>query len=184
MKKRVFLLVGPPGIGKTTIIAKTAATVKAEGYTVGGMITQESRLCGTRVGFSVTDVYSGKQEWLAHVNYETGVRFGKYHVDVEALDAVGVKAVMFALENCDVIVIDEVGPMELFSANFRMATRSALQSSKMLLGVVHWKARDALIDNAKSREDAEVIDVTYENRDRLPEELATRILALLSAKAH
>jgi nucleoside-triphosphatase len=72
-----------------------------------------------------------------------------------------------AVENCDVIAIDEIGPMELFSEKFREATRKALDSGKLVVAVVHWKAQDKLAIEAKKREDAELIAVTHENREKL-----------------
>jgi len=66
--------------------------------------------------------------------------------------------------------------MELLSDEFKEATRKALKSHKPVLAVVHWKAKDRLIDEAKKREDKETFTVTYENRTKLPEAIA-RILA-------
>jgi nucleoside-triphosphatase THEP1 len=59
--------------------------------------------------------------------------------------------------------------MELFSENFRRAVLEAFESGKLVLAVVHWKARDKLIDAAKTREDAEIFAVTFENRTELHE---------------
>jgi len=47
-----------------------------------------------------------------------------------------------------------------------------------VIGVVHWKARDKLIDEIKTREDAEIMLVTCENRDRLPEAIVEKIECL------
>ncbi|MFZ0966570.1 MAG: nucleoside-triphosphatase, partial [Candidatus Bathyarchaeia archaeon] len=63
--------------------------------------------------------------------------------------------------------IDEIGPMELFSEKFKEAVRRAVEGGKLVVGVVHWKARDRLIDEVKKREDIEIIVVTYENRNKL-----------------
>ncbi|MEM3788944.1 MAG: nucleoside-triphosphatase, partial [Candidatus Bathyarchaeia archaeon] len=65
------------------------------------------------------------------------------------------------------VAIDEIGPMELFSENFRQAVAKALESGKLVIAVVHWKARDKLIDDAKARKDAEIFNVTFGNRDEL-----------------
>jgi nucleoside-triphosphatase len=64
-------------------------------------------------------------------------------------------------------VIDEIGPMELFSEKFKEAVRRAVEGGKLVVGVVHWKARDRLIEEVKNREDTEVFVVTYENRNKL-----------------
>lgn len=176
MQKRVLLLTGNPGVGKTTVLTKTVNMLKAKGCSVGGMISREAREHGTRVGFEILDLNSGKTGWLAHVNQKNGPQVGKYRVNREDLDIVGAKAIADAVEKCAFIAIDEIGPMELFSEKFKEATRKALESRKPVLAVVHWKARDKLINEAKSREDAETFTVTQENRNKLPETIAQKAL--------
>ncbi|MCW4047721.1 MAG: NTPase [Candidatus Bathyarchaeota archaeon] len=173
MRKRVLLLTGNPGVGKTTVLAKAVNALKEKGYSVGGMISREVREGGTRVGFEILDLNSGKRGWLAHVNQQAGPQVGKYHVNIEDLNAVGAKAIVDAVEKCDIIAIDEIGPMELFSEKFKEATRKALNSRKPVLAVIHWKARE-LISEAKNREDSEMFTVTHENRDELPETIAEK----------
>jgi nucleoside-triphosphatase len=178
--KRVLLLTGNPGVGKTTVLTKAVETLKEKGFSVGGMISREVREGGTRVGFEILDLDSGRRGWLAHVNQQSGPQVGRYRVNMEDLNAVGAKAIADAVENCDVIAIDEIGPMELFSEKFKEATRKALESHKPVLAVVHWKAKDRLISEAKSREDAEIFTVTHENRDKLPEAVAEETIAFLN----
>ena len=87
------------------------------------------------------------------------------------------------MENCDVIAIDEIGPMELFSEQFKEATRKALESGKLVFAVVHWKAQDRLIVEARNRPDAELVTVTSENREKLHETIVERVsIALKRAK--
>jgi len=179
MLKRVLLLTGNPGVGKTTVLTKTLDALKAEGYTVGGMISHEVREGGVRVGFEIIDLNSSRRGWLAHINQKTGPQLGKYRVNLEDLDSIGAQAILAAVEDCDVIAIDEIGPMELFSARFKEATRKALESRKLVVAVVHWKAPDSLISEARKREDAELITVTYENRETLHEATVEKALKIL-----
>jgi nucleoside-triphosphatase len=176
-KKRVFLITGAPGTGKTTVVSKTVTALKAQGLAVGGMISQEARDCCTRKGFEVVDVATGKNGWLAHVDQKTGPQVGKYHVNLSDLERIGVKAIESATEKCDVVVVDEIGPMELFSKQFKQAVQAALDSSKVVLAVVHAKAKDALIEQAKQLPDAELFTVKVDNRDGLPDLIAKRILS-------
>jgi nucleoside-triphosphatase len=179
MQKRVLLLTGNPRVGKTTVLIKTVNALKEKGYRVGGMTSREARENRNRVGFEILDLNSGTTGWLAHVNQQTGPQVGKYRVNREHLDLVGAKAIADALENCPVVAIDEIGPMELFSEKFKEATRKTLASSKPVVAVVHWKARDKLINEAKIHEDSETFTVTQENRDKLPEIITQKTLQLL-----
>jgi nucleoside-triphosphatase len=167
VNKRVILLTGTPGVGKTTVLAKTLVSLNVMHYTVGGMISREIRQNEIRVGFEIVDLTSSQHGWLAHIDHKVGPKVGKYHVHLENLDRIGAQAINDAIQTCQIIAIDEIGPMELFSTEFKHAVRKALSSSKLIIAVVHWKAQDKLITEAKSRQDAEIITVTPENRDTL-----------------
>ncbi len=145
MPKRVLLLTGPPSVGKTTVLMKVVKALKERGISVGGMISREVREGGRRVGFEILDLSSGRRGWLAHVNQKNGPQVGKYRVNIEDLNSIGAQAITEAVEKCEAIAIDEIGPMELFSERFKGAVRKALESHKLVLAVVHWKAKDTLI---------------------------------------
>lgn len=176
MSKRVILLTGNPGVGKTTALMKTVNLLKEKGITIGGMISREARENGIRVGFEVLDLTSGRSGWLAHINHKSGPQISKYRVKLSDLEAIGATAIAEATETCDVVVIDEIGPMELFSEKFKEAVQKALESPKLVIAVIHLKATDKLIKVAKSREDSETLTVTQENRNELPEIITRKAL--------
>ncbi len=180
MQKRVLLLTGNPGVGKTTVLIKIVDSLKAEGISVGGMISREAREGNARVGFEIIDLTNSKHGWLAHINQRTGPQVGKYHVNLKDLDNIGAKAIADAAEKKDVIAIDEIGPMELFSQNFKQSVTKALDSQKLVLSVVHLKAKDPLITQAKQREDAEIFIVTSANRNNLPDKLKNKALEIVN----
>lgn len=107
LTKRVLLVTGRPGVGKTTVVQKTAQALKGRGFSVGGMISSEAKDCCTRLGFEVVDFASDKHGWLAHVDQKTGPQVGKYRVNLLDLECIGVKAVVEATKKYDVVVIDE-----------------------------------------------------------------------------
>jgi len=165
--KRLFFITGRPGIGKTTVLLRAADGLRAEGYRVMGMISREVREGGNRVGFEIVDFFTGRRGWLAHVNQPVGPQVSKYRVNLEDLNNIGAKAVLDAMTSAQVIVIDEIGPMELFSPSFKEAVSEALNSHKPVLGTIHFRARDPLIQVIRAREDAEIFEVNYENRQSL-----------------
>jgi nucleoside-triphosphatase len=142
-------------------------SLKAKGYDVGGMVSREVRVGRDRVGFEILNLKTGRKGWLAHVAQKEGPQVGKYRVNVGDPEAIGVEAITSAVTGSDVIVIDEIGPMELHSRKFREAVLEAAESLKLLVGIVHWKAADTLIDRVRGRDDAEVHLVTVENRENL-----------------
>lgn len=171
----MLILTGAPGVGKTTVMVRAVEALKTRGLSVGGVVSLEVREGGGRVGFEIVDIASGKRGWLASVNQKVGPQVGKYHVHLGDLDVVGTQAITYALENCVVVAIDEVGPMELFSEKFKEAVHRVLVSQKAVLVVVHWKATDKLVIEAKGQDDAEIITVTHENRDKLPDQIVEKV---------
>jgi nucleoside-triphosphatase len=181
LEKRILILTGNPGVGKTTVLAKTVSTLRGRGVSVGGMFSREVRKGAVRVGFEIVDIAVAKVGCLASINQAEGPQVGKYRVNLTDIDAIGAKAIIKAVEQNDVVAIDEIGPMELFSEKFRNAAQNALESSKLVIAVVHWKAQDKLVTGAKSRQDAEVFTVTAENREKLADNLAEKAVTFLKA---
>lgn len=181
--KRLLLITGNPGVGKTTVLLKTIASLKAKGYNVGGMISREVRTHGTRVGFEISNLESSTRGWLARVDQEYGPRVGKYRVNLKDLDIVGAAAIIKAVETASVVAIDEVGPMELNSQKFKEAVKVAVESEKLVVATVHWRAKDKLIVETKERDDAEIFQVTYGNRVRMHKIIVEKATKFLAASA-
>lgn len=172
-------MTGNPGIGKTSILLKVVDYLKSKGFSVGGMISREVRLQNTRVGFEILDISSSRRGWLAHVNQKSGPQVGRYRVNMNDLETIGVSAIMQAVRSSDVIAIDEVGPMELFSEKFKDAVNRAVESGKLVIGIVHRNARDKLINGLKRREETKLFDVTLSNRERFHEIITKEALSFL-----
>jgi nucleoside-triphosphatase len=179
-KTHILVITGNPGVGKTTLLTKAAASLKTAGYSVGGMVSREVREGGMRVGFEVLDLATSQRGWLASVRQGAGPQVGKYRVNLPDLEAIGAKAIIDAVANADVVAIDEIGPMEFFSQQFKTATQKAFDSGKLVLAVVHWKAQDPLVKAVKNRSDAETFLVTTENRGALTQTVTAKALAFLA----
>ncbi|MFW6158275.1 MAG: NTPase [Planctomycetota bacterium] len=167
MARKMFLT-GRPGCGKTTVIQKTLDRLTDF---AGGFSTREIRSGSGRLGFRVTDLRSGEEGVLAHVDRKGGPRVSKYGVDLAEFERIGVGALRDALERDGVIVIDEVGKMELFSDAFRATVTDALESDQPVVGTIT-RSQHEFVERIKARADVEVVSVTKSNRDGLPERLA------------
>ncbi|MCL7394286.1 MAG: NTPase [Thaumarchaeota archaeon] len=176
-----YALTGLPGSGKTTAILRIVNRLMELGIKVGGMYTQEIRDRGRRIGFAVKSI-SGGEGILAHINLKNGPRLGKYVVNLNDLESVGVAAILEAIEGADVVVVDEVGPMELYSEKFRHAVEELLTSSKHAIITVHYKSRDPLILKVKELAGKRLITLTPENRDIVPDTVVGEVLEVLGRK--
>lgn len=162
-----LLLTGKPGTGKTSLIreAVARASVKA-----GGFYTEEMRRGGIRQGFRLVTL-DGREAVLAHVGFSSPYRVSKYKVDLDSLKQVGVSAIKQALEECDLIVIDEIGKMELLSPEFREAVRRAIDGDKRVLGTIMLDP-NPFCDAVKAHPKVRVLTVTRDNREQALAEIS------------
>jgi nucleoside-triphosphatase len=174
-----WLLTGPPGIGKSTVITRTIYLLRMRGHGVGGCLTKEKREGRERVAFTMSDLMSGREAELASTRGALGPRVGKYRVNLATLAEIGARSLRDASEIAEVIVIDEIGPMELTSPEFRKAADACFGAGKPILAIVHQQMKDPLIEKVREMQDKQMIEVTLQNRDKLPETIAKEILARL-----
>jgi len=164
--RRVFLLTGRPGTGKTSLIKQAVAEFKGE---AGGFYTEEIRSQGTRLGFKLVTL-DGQEAILAHVDIHSRYRVSKYGVDIDSLERVGVSVLQQAAERCDLVVIDEIGKMELFSANFRKAVLQIIGSGKRVLGTIMLNP-NPWADAIKRQPQVNLVEVTRVNYHQVLDEI-------------
>lgn len=164
--KTAFFLTGRPGVGKTTMLREI---VGALGASAGGFYTQEVRREGSREGFRIVTL-DGQTATLASVHLRSPHRVSKYGVSIDDLEEIGVSALRRAIEKDDVIVIDEVGKMELFSTQFQQAVLDAIESGKAVLGTI-MLVPHPWADRIKRHPRVRVLHLTEANRDAVREEI-------------
>ncbi len=167
-----ILIQGLPGVGKTTLVRAIAE--RLSGFRFGGFYTEEIRDRGRRVGFRI-QTWSGETGILSHKSFKKGPRVGTYRVDVSGFEALGVTALEKALRTSDIILIDEIGKMELFSRRFQEVVMRCLDSPKPVLATVMSRSHP-FVDRIKSRPDSHVVNVTVQNRDDLVVTLSRQII--------
>jgi nucleoside-triphosphatase len=167
-----ILLTGRPGCGKTTLIKRVVNNLPRG---AGGFYTEEIRDGGTRAGFKIVTL-DGEDAVFAHVDLTAVAgpdRLGKYGLDLSALERIGVGAVRQAVRARRIVIIDEIGPMEIRSPIFREAVNEALHSEVPVLATIFARPLP-FTDAIKSRSDVTLIEVRQDNRERLVSELSDR----------
>jgi nucleoside-triphosphatase THEP1 len=166
MVPKNFLFTGFPGCGKSTIIEKIVQRLDRP---CTGFFTREMRDRGRRVGFSITTL-DGRRGILAHIDIRSRKRVGSYGVNLQDIETIAVPSMIPANDHV-IVVVDEIGKMECFSALFRQTLIKVLDSANSLVGSIALKG-DAFIETVKRRPDTLLISVSEKNRDYLADEFA------------
>jgi nucleoside-triphosphatase len=167
-----ILIEARPGAGKTTAARLIVDVLRSSGGAVSGITTEEIRAGGARRGFAIEGISTGERAVLAHVDRPGPPAVGRYGVDVDALERIALPELS---TDAGVIVIDELGKMELASDSFCDAVAALFEKDVSVVATVH-AFKHPFTDELKGRADIELIRLSKANRDALPDEIAGRLL--------
>jgi nucleoside-triphosphatase len=156
-----LLITGLPRSGKTTLIKKTLQTHPLA-KKAGGFFTQEFRKNGTRVGFHIITIPEGRKGLMSQKGISSPYRVGRYGVNINVLEELGCQAIVQAKATGNIIVVDEVGKMELFSKKFQSTLIDALNSTRKVLATI-MERPDVFADRIKKRPDIRLLFLTRDN---------------------
>jgi nucleoside-triphosphatase len=166
------LIEGRPGAGKTTVARKTVELLASAQVPVRGFLTEELRASGTRVGFAVQAI-DGDRGTLAHVDFSGPPRVGKYGVDLATFERIALPTLTKSGHD-EVVIIDEIGKMELASSAFRAAVAELFDQPVRLVATIHVFGHP-FTDALKRRADVTTLRVTPRERDGLPERIVAEL---------
>jgi nucleoside-triphosphatase len=165
LRKTNIIVTGPPGSGKTRLIQEIVDDLRKHGIVVGGLLTPEVRVGAERTGFQILDVLTGDKGLMADASFQSDVKVGRYGVNVDVIREIGVNALTRAMSSCDLIVIDEIGKMELYSREFQDAVEQAISSDKPLIGTIGEKLVHPFAMRIKEMPTVRVVTLTRSNWD-------------------
>ncbi len=171
-------ITGLPGSGKTETLLRIIDLLEEEGIKVGGMVTEPIVEKQRRSGFQIVDWLTKESMVFAHEGLKSRVRSGRYGVNLAALEDLGIRALQDARENADVVVIDEVGKMEVESEAFTKAVVDTLDQDKSIIMTLHKKSRNPLLQDIRRRDELRLLEVTPVNKNLL----AFKIVKLLTER--
>jgi nucleoside-triphosphatase len=168
MDKKHLFITGRPGIGKTTIIKRVAETLHKKGIKYSGFITEELREGGKRVGFILREIPGGKTGLFAHIDILSPYRVGKYGVNLKEFEKL---ALPLLRGRVPLLIIDEIGTMELFSVKFKNTLREIIRRNSPLLLATIGERHLGLLDKWGLRNKVEILVMDYKTREELVDKI-------------
>ena len=166
MLRNNIFITGPPRSGKSTLVSQVIEELSLDAE---GLRTPDIREDGKRMGFKLVDIKTGEEGILSHVEQDEGPKVSKYRVSMEDLENFTELSLENISDGCDIVVIDEIGTMELYSDRFKRAVIRRLEGKKPVLAVLHRHHVD------KYREYGEVFEFTKSNYDIMKLEIKKKV---------
>ncbi|XP_017771641.1 PREDICTED: nucleoside-triphosphatase THEP1 [Nicrophorus vespilloides] len=168
MSKRHVLITGLPGVGKTTIVKKLCKELQTP---ISGFYTEEVRDSkNVRIGFDVVSVDESTRGVLARIsdpNKNSKYTIGKYQVYLTEFE----DCALLQLQGPDLLVIDEIGKMEMFSSKFKHEIELCFKQDRIVIATVPLKCNITLVEQLKKREDCQLFTVDKQNRNHIFQEI-------------
>jgi len=135
---------------------------------IGGIKTIPILEGTTRVGYSCLNIQSGESGIIAHKEIDSRNRILGLGLDPDVIARIAVPAIQEAMDNYEVIVIDEIGKFSVESEEFVAIVRELMDVDKPTIMTLHKKSRHPLLQDIRRRDDSRILEVTPVNRALLP----------------
>lgn len=169
------LLTGPPRSGKSRLLRQLAEQYpgNAGGYLVKEILGPDRR----RAGFELLVVWSGpgsglrtvERAVLARLDPWSPHRVGKYWLEESAV-TMAVQALDAAMHEGGLVLVDEIGPLQIGVPSFRDALSRCLDGPGPLLGAIS-PAPDPFLDALRNRPGLRLLEVNRLNSRHMAEGL-------------
>lgn len=161
--ENIVLLSGEPRVGKTTALKKIIQMI-GESNCIG-FYTEEIRDEFDRIGFDCVSL-DGRRKRIADVNIHSDTRMGRYGIDIEVFEDFALQSINNYSSSSKIIIIDEIGPIQLLSIKFKQEINNILTGSNCVIGTIFYNKHPE-IDEMKKIPGIKIYTITNENRNTL-----------------
>tara|TARA_B100000579_G_scaffold406547_1_gene393065 strand:+ start:834 stop:1394 length:561 start_codon:yes stop_codon:yes gene_type:complete len=165
---------GQPGTGKTKTVLRIAKMVE-EKFNIGGFTTHPIEEDGEIVGYNLKDFITQEEELSASVRWDVKPKVPGRNpestplgIRLDAVNRIATASVQRAIEESDLILVDEVGKLVSESKEFSAVLKEALKCGKPMLITMHKRSRNPLLQSIRKRDDLRTLEVTPINSAILP----------------
>ena len=165
---------GQPGTGKTKTVLRIAKMIEDK-FKIGGFTTNPIREDGEITGFNLKDFTTGEEELSASVLWDVKPKIPGMNpesrplgIRLDAVNRIATASVEKAIEESDLILVDEVGKLVSESKEFSAVLKEALKCGKPMLITMHKRSRNPLLQSIRKRDDLRTLEVTPINSAILP----------------
>jgi len=147
----VIIITGDVGQGKTSYLKEILSILQNQGLSLAGFIAEGVHENDTRLGYDLVDIENGNSSVYIRTTSNPGwFRHGKYYFSSEG-EIFGRK-ILGAIDSgkTDIVVIDEIGPVELKGKAWAESVSTLVNESRMMqLWVVRKPILNRVIRNWK-----------------------------------
>lgn len=173
---QLFIVTGDFGAGKTTFCAQLIAQSRILGLKVGGVLSPAVFENGQKTGINAVDLSTGQQIGLATLrspgDQSCGPQTQRWLFNPQGIT--WGNAVLQTAVPCDLLVVDELGPLEFEMKQGWVAGFSALDSGQYRAGVV--VIRPSLLAPARQQWPAARLITLPAPPANIPDILSNRII--------
>ena len=180
MSKRLKILItGPPRCGKTTLVSQISIQLKKMNIKIFGFITTEVKKGQKRIGFRAIDINSKYECWLSRkTNKKTQYMVGSYNVFIGEFEQFLEKSFEnFSIDNSNnLIIIDEIGKMELYSKKFISLISEIFKSNNSILATIGQKLRHPVKEMLLQMKNIKIYNLNRNNFNDIKSDLIQNLL--------
>ena len=170
-----MLLIASSGMGKTTACLRAVELAQARKLKVAGVLSRPVYQGQVKTAIALRDISTGQARILARANHAgEGPRVGVWTFDSASV-AWG-QQVLASLPPCDLLVIDEIGPLELEMGQGLTNALDVLRSADYRLGLV--TRRPALAGAVAAQLDGlqvSALTLDEQTRDQTPQIIISQL---------
>jgi nucleoside-triphosphatase THEP1 len=149
MKREIWIITGTRGAGKTTLCRRLVNAARQAGWQVSGLLSPALFEEGIKTGILVEDLRTGEQRRLASVNHGQTAQLATTGWVFDPANMAWGQTVFQSATPTDLLLVDELGPLEMVRGQGWTAALQALDVAQFELALVI--IRPELLEKAQSR---------------------------------